>query len=144
MLDIETALDILRAEEVWEAPDWLPRPPKHDKVGAQGRFVNQCGRCLEYRQSHRVDLTRGQRVWLCDPCSGPNPPVVVFEKPKTWQQLTSERKKLSMAAERERRREERERKKGEHPVPRVRRSRRAKGNPENDVSQGPEGAAVRV
>lgn len=143
-MELEAALDWLRTEG-WGEPNWEPTPaPVKGVISGPGRFVNQCGRCLEYRQAHRVDLARYQRVWLCDACDSPNPPVVVFEKRKTWQQINKERKAALKAAQKEERRLERERKKGNDSVPRVRRSRAKDRKPEDAQRQGPEGPAVRL
>lgn len=39
-------------------------PPDFDR-----RPQNQCGSCLDWSLSHRVDLSpHGERIWLCDSC----------------------------------------------------------------------------
>jgi len=142
-LTIEDALDYLRAEG-YGTPDWLPHPPSQDPAGPAGRFVNQCGRCLEFKQASVVNLTRSQRIWLCEACSGPNPPAVVFEKPKTWAQIQRDKKAALKLLEKERKKAEREAKKRDNSLHRVRRKRVPPGKPEDAQPEGSEGSDVRV
>ena len=146
MIDIEVALDFLRTEgwgdPVWQDPALVESPSstqsrvRSPAVQEPGRFVNRCDRCLEFRQSSLLKLG-WSRAWLCEPCRGPNPPVVVFEKPKTWQQINKARKELFKAAEREKRKIEREgKRKAKHPaVSRLRGVVRQEGNAQNAVAQ---------
>lgn len=154
MLDIDTALDILRTEG-WGAPSWaepngtgVQHPQSDMSLRAPllpGRFVNQCGRCLSWAQSSLRNMGK-QRVWLCEPCSGPNPPIVFVEQTRSWQQIQAARRLVAKAEERERKKLERERKRQERDnrLSRLRRDRITKRIKKNPQPQSAEDPAIRL
>lgn len=149
-LSLEDALDLLRAEGVWEPVGEMPKTVAAPLGPAlpPGRFVNQCGRCLNFRQAARVDLSRNQRIWLCAECTGPTPPAVIVPQDpvQNYQVRYRELRETAKKEERERKKLEREaaRKKGNDSVPRVRK-RVAKAGVEKDTKpEGSKDSVVRL
>jgi hypothetical protein len=134
-ISVEEALDWFRAEGGWEPCQNVPQNSKFPP----SRFVNQCGRCLEYRQSTRVDLSKYQRVWLCEGCRGPNPPIIVPQPESSSYSdfIKAFRKDLKAKEKEEKKREREERKARERRLPRLRRNGSKKGKPADVESEGP-------
>jgi len=140
----EEALDWFRAEGGWEpVPNMGAVEPK---TGSPGKFVNRCDRCLTYTQAARVKVGWPmQQVWLCDPCGGPNPPVMVPIISDTFAGFMREERARLKAIEKERKKREREEAKARLAAMRGVRGRSvSKGKSQNAVPQAPEGPAVSV
>ena len=148
IMTIEEALDWFRAEGGWEpqgSASAHPSPPP-GPVPGPGKFVNRCDRCLTYTQAARVKVGWPmQQVWLCDPCGGPNPPVMVPIISDTFAGFMREERARLKAIEKERKKREREEAKARLAAVRGVRGRGVQTRkPKDVVPQAPEGPAVSV